>query len=169
MTSPHRLPEERDISTIPPALPLPDEPAWDWRSAVVEPDISQIVIEDDEPADNIYSEKIMRLLTEPLYSSWAGPRSADGQPRRWFASANVGVFATPELPPLVPDVLLSLDVAVHPDAPHDKKHNTYFVWVMGKPPDVVIEVVSNRKGHELSKRKAGYLRLRVARLVGLTE
>jgi len=112
--------------------------------------------------DNIYSEKTMRLLTEPLYSSWLGPKTSDETPRTWFASANVGVFASPELPPLVPDVLLSLDVAVNPQAPHDKKHNTYFVWVMGKAPDVVIEVVSNRKGHELSKRKDGYLRMRVA-------
>lgn len=70
------------------------------------------------------------------------------------------MFASIRKPPLVPDMLLALDVEVHPDAPHEKRHNTYFVWEMGKAPDVVIEIVSNRKGGELKARKAGYEQMR---------
>jgi hypothetical protein len=32
------------------------------------------------------------------------------QPRKFLAAANVGVFTSPYLPPIVPDVFLSLDV-----------------------------------------------------------
>jgi hypothetical protein len=52
-----------------------------------------------------------------------------------------------EKPPLVPDVLLSLDVRVPPDL-WEKINRSYFLWKYGKPPDVVIEIVSNRKGNE---------------------
>ena len=50
--------------------------------------IGNIVTEDDEPVDNIFSEKQQRLLTETLYSSWEGP----GDGRKFFAAANIGVF-----------------------------------------------------------------------------
>ena len=39
------------------------------------PDTSHLITEDDTPVDNFLSEKNQRLLTEPLYSSWAGPGS----------------------------------------------------------------------------------------------
>lgn len=136
--------------------PPPDEPL------VEPPDISHIEIEDDEPVDGIYSEKQQRLLTEPLFSSWSGPLDEEGGRRSFVAMANVGVFSSPAERPLVPDAMLSLDVAVNPDFAAEKRHNTYFVWEMGKPPDVVIEVVSNRKGGELKKRRRGYARMRVA-------
>ena len=42
----------------------------------------------DSPVDRVYSEKQMRLLTRPLYSSWSGP----GGNRRFLAMANVGLF-----------------------------------------------------------------------------
>ena len=141
------------------------------------PDISHIVIEDDEPVDSLYAEKQARLLTEPLYASWSGPpprgpqvvdddgdASSQNDPERrsFLATINVGVFGTPHDPPLVPDVLLSADVTVHPDFQREKRHATYFIWEMGKPPDVVIEVVSNREGGELGKRMRGYERWRVS-------
>lgn len=139
--------------------PIEHTETWTWQ--VEPPDISDIVIEDDEPMDNIYSEKQQRLLNDVLYASWEGPRDADGAPMPFFAAANVGVFISIHQQPLVPDVLVAADVAVHPDATHDKRRRTYFIWEMGKPPDVVIEVVSNRKGGELTRRKAGYVRMGV--------
>lgn len=141
----------------------PPDPDATWTSTfeVEGPDISDLVIEDDEPVDNIYSEKQQRLLTSTLYDSWPGPRDPDGGPEPFLAAANVGVFATAHDPPLVPDVLVSVEVAAHPDLPHDKRHQTYFIWEFGKPPDVVIEIVSNRKGGELGRRKRGYERMRV--------
>jgi len=62
------------------------------------------------------------------------------------------------LPPLVPDVLLSLDVHL-PDEVWSKHHRSYFIWMYGKPPDVVIEIVSNTEGNELSDKPATYAQI----------
>jgi len=130
------------------------------------PDVSGIVTEDDVPVDNFASEKQQRLLTEPLYTSWSGPPAlADLEepsvPRTFVAAANVGVFSQLGAPPLVPDVFLSLDVKLDPDL-WKKENRTYFVWEMGKPPTVAIEIVSNREGGELSTKRHKYARMGVA-------
>jgi Uma2 family endonuclease len=140
------------MSTDPIRAPWPE---------VLGPDVSHLVTEDGAPVDNVYSERQMRLLVEPLYASWEGPPTDEDEPARsFFAAANVGLFAVAKNNPLVPDVLLSVDV----DPPKDvleKAHRSYFVWEFGKVPDVVIEVVSNREGGELTDRKRGYARMRV--------
>lgn len=129
---------------------------------VEEPDVSALVTEDDTPVDNILAEKQQRLLTEPLYTSWSGPPPADDGARRPFAAlANVGLFSSPEEPPVVPDVMLSLDVTIPADL-SEKKNRSYFVWRFGKPPEVVIEIVSNREGDELGERYRRYRRMRVS-------
>jgi Uma2 family endonuclease len=140
------------LTETPPAL---DEAA---RIALDEA-VERLVIEDDEPVGNIYSEKQMRLLTEPLYSSWTPPPDEDepDEPRLFMAAANVGVFASVHQPPLVPDMFLSLDVTVTTGLP-EKRHRTYLIWEFGKAPDVVVEVVSNRKGNELGSKLRDYAR-----------
>jgi Uma2 family endonuclease len=120
------------------------------------PDISQIVIEDDTPVDNFRSEKQQRLLAEVLYTSWLTPTGS----QTFIAAANVGVFYGIGLPPLVPDVFLSLDVTMPSDW-QQKKNRTYFVWEFGKAPDVVIEIVSNREGNELGSKLSDYARMAV--------
>ncbi|MCS6805508.1 MAG: Uma2 family endonuclease [Acidobacteriota bacterium] len=120
------------------------------------PDIRHIITEDDTPVDNFASEKQQRLLTEPLYSSWAGP----GQGRSFLVAANVGIFYTPRAAAIVPDVFLSLDVEVAPDW-WQKEHRSYFLWEFGKPPEVVIEIVSNREGGEADEKKQKYARIKV--------
>ena len=120
-------------------------------------DIESLVTEDDTPVDNMPSEKQQRLLTEPLYSSWAGP----GGGRTFLAAANVGVFPEARNPAIVPDVFLSLDVQVH-DNFWDKRHRSYFVWEFGKPPDLVVEIVSNQKGNEVGSKRLRYARMGVA-------
>ena len=127
-----------------------------WDPAAIAPNIDHIVTEDDAPVDNIFSEKQQRLLTEPLYSSWPGP----GNDRVFMVAANVGVFAAVYQPPLVPDVFLSLDVQV-PEDMWAKNHRSYFLWEYGKPPDVVIEIVSNQKGHEAGSKLRDYARIGV--------
>ncbi len=128
---------------------------------VLGPDVSAIVTEDGAPVDNIFSERQQRLLTGPLYVAWAGPPPGeDGARRTFFASANVGLFFTPREQPLVPDVMLSLDVEPHQDL-WAKEHRSYFVWEFGKVPDVVIEVVSNREGNELGTKLQRYARMGV--------
>jgi Uma2 family endonuclease len=121
-----------------------------------EPDISHLVIDDEAPVDNIVSEKQMRLLTEPLYASWDGP----GSQRPFVAFADVAIYYDIALPPIVPDVMLSLDVTFGQPIT-DKKHLSYFVWEFGKPPDLAIEILSPTKGGELTSKLAIYQRANV--------
>ncbi|NJK99683.1 MAG: DUF874 family protein [Spirulinaceae cyanobacterium RM2_2_10] len=118
------------------------------------PDVESVTIEDDTPVDSIFSEKQQRLLTTCLYSS---PSLA----RPFIAVANVGLFFTAGQPAIVPDVMLSLGIA----APGDwsqKVNRSYFVWNLGKPPDIVIEIVSNKVGNELGSKLDDYARGRIA-------
>jgi Uma2 family endonuclease len=117
----------------------------------VRPCLDRIVTEDDTPVDNMFSEKQQRLLTEPLYSSWDA-----GRP--FLATANVGLFYAVRQPPLVPDVLLSLDV----EAPEEfvaKEHRSYFVWEFGKAPEAVVEIVSNTEGGETTDKMLKYAQI----------
>jgi hypothetical protein len=123
----------------------------------IAPDIQCLITEDDTPVDNLPSEKQQRLLTETLYSSWVGP----GDGGRFLAAANVGIFALARNPAIVPDVFLSLDVEVA-EAWWQKEHRSYFLWEFGKPPEVVIEIVSNREGGEDGEKRQKYARMRVS-------
>jgi len=121
------------------------------------PDIAQLVTEDDTPVDNVYSERGMHLLKESGYTSWPGP----GAGRRFLMMTNVALYGSPKENPLVPDLLLSLDVEP-PTDPWPKEHRSYFIWEYGKSPELVIEIVSNRKGNELGNKLLDYARLGVA-------
>ena len=110
--------------------------------------LDDLVTEDDEPVDSIFSAKQQRLLIEPLYTSW--------HPERPFlADANVGLFYTPRQPPIVPDAFISLDVQVGKEW-WEKRHRSYFFWELKKPPEVVVEVVSNKEGGEDSSKLIDY-------------
>jgi len=122
------------------------------------PNVDDLVTEDDTPVDNIFSEKQQRLLTESLYSSWAGP----GEGRPFLALANVGLFYAVREPPLVPDVMLSLDVRGPTEDVWAKRNRSYFVWEYGKPPEVIIEVVSNQSGEETGRKLRLYAQIGVA-------
>ncbi len=121
------------------------------------PPIHHLVTEDDTPVDNIYSEKQQRLLTEALYTSWQGP----GEGRPFVAFANVGLYSSVHSQPLVPDVMLSLDVTL-PDDIWEKRHRTYMIWEYAKPPEVVIEIVSNKIGGEDVTKLQRYAQIGVA-------
>ena len=125
---------------------------------IPEPDISDLITEDDTPVDNIFLEKQQRLLTETLYNSW---RKMLGTETDFVALANVSFFFAVNKPAVAPDVMVSLHVQL-PEELWEKKHRSYFVWEYGKPPEVVIEIVSNRKGRELDQKKALYARLGIA-------
>src|SRR5579883_1972346 len=64
------------------------------------PDISHLVLEDDEPLDNWFQEREQRLLPSILYASWD-----PGQP--FLAAANVGLFDR-LAPGVAPDCMVSL-------------------------------------------------------------
>lgn len=117
---------------------------------VTEVDISHIITEDNVPVDNIFSERQQRLLANILYTSWK-PRNA----APFVALTNVGLFYGIHASPVVPDLLLSLNVQLPPEV-WQKRHRSYFVWEYGKPPDLVIEIVSNLKGGELDEKLGLY-------------
>ena len=120
------------------------------------PNLEELITEDDTPVDNLASEKQQRLLTEPLYSSWSGP----GDDRPFLAAANVGIFSMVRVPPVVPDMFLSLDVET-PEQWWEKTHRSYMLWEFGKPPELVLEIVSNREGGENGEKKRKYAWMRV--------
>ncbi len=117
----------------------------------IAPDISHIETENDDPVDNLFSAKQQRLLSEALNISWQ-------ENRPFLADVDIGVFYSPHQPPLVPDMFLSMGI----DVPEDywaKEGRSYFVWNYGKPPDVVIEIVSNREGGEADRKLYEYARI----------
>jgi Uma2 family endonuclease len=146
--------EYRSSNLIVEAIAFMVKEALSSDDIALTPDISHLIIEDDTPVDNFRSEKQQRLLTEVLYSSWLTPTGS----KTFIIAANVGVFYGIGLPPLVPDVFLSLDVTM-PEDWQQKKNRTYFVWEFGKAPDVVIEIVSNREGNELGSKLRDYARM----------
>jgi Uma2 family endonuclease len=125
--------------------------------AMTEREMENLVTEDDTPVDNILSEKQQRLLTEPLYSTWVGPEGHAPEHRGFLALANVGLFYALRQPPLVPDMMLALDVpGLGPDL-SQKGNCSYFVWVQdGKSPAVVVEIVSNQEGGEDGEKLRKY-------------
>jgi hypothetical protein len=120
---------------MPPPLTVPPE---------AEPDYDNIIVQDDIPVDSIYAEKLMRLLVESIRGGW--PKLYPN--RRMLPLANVGLFYKKKQLPVVPDVMVSLDVEA-PSTVRLKPNRSYFVWNFGKTPDVVVEIVSNAEGEEL--------------------
>ncbi|BAZ14444.1 hypothetical protein NIES4071_62880 [Calothrix sp. NIES-4071] len=117
------------------------------------PDANQLVTEDDTLLDNFASEKQQRLLVGSSYSSLKN--------QIFLASANIGIYYADSKPPIVPDVFLSLDVQV-PANWWEKQNRCYMMWKFGKPPEVVIELVSNKEGNELDEKLKIYERMRVS-------
>ncbi|NWF59381.1 MAG: Uma2 family endonuclease [Fischerella sp.] len=117
------------------------------------PDASQLVTEDDTPVDNFASAKQQRLLVSSLYSSLHN--------QIFLAESNVGIYHTYRQPAIVPDVFLSLDVQV-PQNWWEKQNRCYMLWEFGKPPEVAIEIVSNKEGDELGNKLRIYEQMRVS-------
>jgi len=131
-------------------------PAPRGRTGDRELTIEELIIQDDEPVDNIFVEKQQRLLTNALESSWSGP----GRGRPFAVFSNVGLFPEKKQTPLVPDAMLVVDVHWKVDRKR-KETLSYFLWIVGKPPDVVVEVVSDRRGGEGSYRMNRYAKMGV--------
>lgn len=125
------------------------QPQWTLTPAEMRL-VDKLEIEDGKPVDGERTEKQMRLLTEPLYTSWKG----GAKKRSFLAAANVGVFFAVKVPPIVPDVFLSMDIKQ--TSLKSKADNTYFYWDRKKPPEVVIEIVSNKRGGEKTRKRETY-------------
>jgi Uma2 family endonuclease len=143
------IPTNAPIS-LPPAVPvlMPAEEAL--------PTYDDLVTEDHKPVERILVEKLYRLLTHPLYANWPGPEGR----RPFLVMANVGLFYKAKTPAVVPDCLLSLNVN-YPEDLHVKQGHSYYVWQMGKAPDVVIEIVSDKLGGEDTFKRELYAEIGV--------
>lgn len=129
------------------------KPAPKSNDYPLDPDVSHLITEDDTPMDNPFQERQQRLLPECIQTSY--------QPGRPFVCfANVGLYPSPYVEAMVPDMMLSLDVSL-PEDIWEKGNRSYMVWRYGKPPDLVIEVVSNRKGGEATTKLDRYSHMRV--------
>ena len=127
----------------------------DQQDEPLAPDLSHLITEDDTPVDNRYSERQMTLLSLPLFDSWE-----QGKP--FEALTDVGLFSKPDNESVVvPDFLLSLGVEPR-EVTGDKENRSYFVWLYGKPPNLVVEIVSNKVGGELERKLETYQRIGVA-------
>ncbi|MEC4988681.1 MAG: Uma2 family endonuclease [Oscillatoria sp. PMC 1068.18] len=117
------------------------------------PDAEKLVTEDDTPVDYLIVKQ-QRLLVSSLYSSWRRKQS-------FFAAANVGIYYTDRKPAIVPDVFLSLNAQI-PENWWEKQNRVYMVWRFGKPPEVAVEIVSNKEGKELEDKLRIYELMRVS-------
>ncbi len=158
MTSPTATRLAPDVVIGPDGLPCLSQAYLDEYERFMQ----TIVTEDDTPMDNIFSATQAHLLVDSLYASWEHPRFGS----RFIARGNVGVFYALHQPPVVPDVFLSLDVTLPADV-WKKTNRSYFIWEYGKPPEVVVEVVSNTEGaeEEPDGRLGIYARIGVSRCV----
>jgi Uma2 family endonuclease len=119
----------------------------------IRPDLSHIVTEDNLPVDNRFSERQQRLLPHLLFTSWP-----EGRP--FEALSNVGLFYAIDKSPVVPDFMLSLGVKPM-ELTRETETKSYFMWVYGKPPDLAVEIVSNRVGGESTTKMELYAYIRV--------
>jgi len=111
-------------------------------------DYDKLVTEDDEPVDNLFSERQQHLFVDSIYASWK-------RKKPFLATSNVGIYERIPKTPLVPDALLSLDI-IPPKNIFEKRNRCYMIGVIGKPPELVIEVVSNTVGGEKTTKKQKY-------------
>lgn len=117
------------------------------------PDTSLLVTSDDTPVDNRHIEKLQRLLADSLTNSWQAP---GGKP--FEAMVNVGLFYTPA-PAIVPDLMVCIDM---PKANlEEPDHRSFFVWIVGKVPDLIVEMVSDKRGGEDGEKMKKYARFGV--------
>jgi hypothetical protein len=119
------------------------------------PNLDEIIFPEKAPHPSIGVEKQQRLLTEPLYSCWELPEGEGG----FLALANVGLFPRPKDRPFVPDFIVTRDVELDANL-WAKENRSYFVWIFGRPPDLVGEIVSDRTGGEEGHKMAGYALMR---------
>ncbi|MDJ0519113.1 MAG: Uma2 family endonuclease [Trichodesmium sp. MO_231.B1] len=119
------------------------------------PDTSNMILEDDTPLDSFINEKQQRLLTTVFYSGAEIPINVP-----FIVAANVGLFSHVRDSGIVPDVFLSLNI-IGSEEWWERNVRSYLFWEFGKPPDVVIEIVSPTPGNELGNKLTDYAQLKI--------
>jgi hypothetical protein len=121
------------------------------------PNIEALVVQDEAPMESVQKARNKSLLVDSLHTSWTGPSG----PGSFVALANVALFYAKGKPPVVPDVMLSLDINWSGFDLQYKKYQSYFLWIIGKVPDIVIDIVWEADGHQDGQKKRDYTRLGV--------
>ncbi|NER07632.1 MAG: hypothetical protein F6K17_36250, partial [Okeania sp. SIO3C4] len=119
------------------------------------PDTSNMILEDDTPLDFL-NEKQQRLLTTVFYSGAEIPINVP-----FIVAANVGLFSHVRDLGVVPDVFLSLNIMGGEDWWKRNVHS-YLFWEFGKPPDIVIDVVSPTSANKLGNKLIEYVKLPIS-------
>ncbi len=107
------------------------------------PDTSLLIHDDGEPVDNIVQGSQRQLLTETLRYNF---KTLNGKPFQVYS--NVGFYSDYKKKADVPDVMLCLDFPGIKGSPYDSDNLSFHTWVVGKLPEVVIEIVTDHRGSE---------------------
>jgi len=116
------------------------------------PSSEELPDSDDTPVDNQLQHLIPGLLEAILALVWANRMD-------WFFGVDMGVYYDPEEPAIVPDGFLSLGVERVFD---ENLRLSYVYWEENHiPPIMVLEIVSQKRRGEYTKKKQLYAELDV--------
>ncbi len=104
---------------------------------------------DDTPVDNQLQHLISSLLEAMLAAIWSTRMD-------WFFGVDMGIYYDPDKPAIVPDAFLSIGV---PRIIDSDLRLSYVLWEEQKMPTMVLEVVSQTRRGEYTKKKQDYANL----------
>jgi Uma2 family endonuclease len=110
------------------------------------PSADELLDSDETPVDNELQELIPALLKSILLMIWEARQD-------WFFGIDMGIYSTPELPPIVPDAFLSLGVERCYD---EELRPSYVLWDEQVVPSFVLEVVSPKYRDEYTTKLKVY-------------
>ncbi len=106
---------------------------------------------DDTPVDNELQDLIPGLLKAVLALIWS-------ERMDWFFGVDMGIYYEPDEPAIVPDGFLSVGV---PRIIDQDLRLSYVLWEEQKVPILILEVVSQKRRGEYTKKKQFYARMGV--------
>jgi Uma2 family endonuclease len=114
----------------------------DYRNHRCLPSADELLDSDETPVDNELQELIPALLKSILLMLWE-------ERQDWLFAIDMGIYSSPELPPIVPDAFLSLGVERCYD---EELRPSYVLWDEEVVPSFVLEVVSPRYREEYTTK-----------------
>ena len=114
----------------------------DYHRPVYLPSADELLDSDETPVDNELQELIPALLKSILLMIWEARQD-------WLFAIDMGIYSSPELPPIVPDAFLSLGVERCYD---EELRPSYVLWDEETVPSFVLEVVSPRYREEYTTK-----------------
>ncbi len=110
------------------------------------PSADELLDSDETPVDNELQELIPALLKSILLMIWETRQD-------WLFAIDMGIYSSPELPPIVPDAFLSLGVERCYD---EELRPSYVLWDEETVPSFVLEVVSPQYREEYTTKLKAY-------------